>query len=425
MPELVIPVGKNIGPGYVDWDSWDYVPGFTVDEIKMRIQYADYDGIEVDSILLQFGICYGGSTRHAMDIHNYLRSLNIPVRAHVMSVTASSGTIVALAADEIELEHTAQWMVHRPLYSEGSQSQRSEDIRADADRLDREEQAMVDLYVARTGKTEAEVRALIAVDRFMSATEALDFGFATKVNPLKAKAPAAATVQARLKTVRLAVARADKHQLRATANPKAKAKSAAKPAPKPRPMAKKVIPISAAARAAAKPAALTAQQKANANAVAALAKSLGVKAEIEGADGEPEAVATATVLAGDDGILYTDGVLAQGSEVFNDEALTDPTADGVYESEDGRDITVAAGVVESVSEATEAEAEEEEEPSSDIKALRKLVEDQNKTIADLQATFKKAVPPTPRAKGAVQTPDAKTTPTPKAKGVLKGASSSK
>jgi hypothetical protein len=94
MPELAITVGEYIGPGYVDWDSWDYVPGFTVDDSEMRLQYAECDGIQVDSILLQFGICYGGSTRRAMDVYNYLRSLGIPVRAHVMSVT----TVAALTA---------------------------------------------------------------------------------------------------------------------------------------------------------------------------------------------------------------------------------------------------------------------------------------------------------------------------------------
>jgi len=419
MPELAITVGEYIGPGYVDWDQLEYVPGFTVDDIKMRLQYAEYDGVLVDSILLQFGICYGGSTRHAMDIHNYLRSLDIPVRAHVMSVTASSGTIVALAADEIELEHTAQWMVHRPLFSEGSQSQRSEDIRADADRLDREEQGMVDLYVACTGKSEEEVRALIAVDRFMSATEALAFGFATKVNPLKGKAPAAAAVQARLKAVRLAVARADKYAVRTARKPvasaKPKAKSAAKPAPTPRPMAKKVIPITAAARkAAARPAALTAQQKANANAVAALAKSLGVKAEVEGADSDPEAVVESTEL--DNGaFFYTDGALAEGSEVFTDEALTAAAEDGTYGTADGRDIAVAGGVVESIADTPEAEGDDEtagETPA--VASLRKLIETQAKTIADLETKFSKTVPPTPRARGAVQTIDPKA-PKPKAK----------
>lgn len=413
MPELAIQVGEHIGPGYVDWELLEFIPGFTVDDIKMRIQFAQYDGVQVDSILLQFNICYGGSTRHAMDIYNYLGSLGLPIRAHVMSVTASSGTIVALAADEIEMEHTAQWMVHRPLYSEGSQSQRSEDIRADADRLDREEAGMIDLYVAATGKTEEEVRALIAVDRFMTATEALAFGFATKVNPLRAKAPAAATVQARLKTVRLAMARADKHtvQLRAT-TPKPRASTKTKPAAKaattPRPMAK--TSAKAAPRAAARPAAQTAQHKANAKIVADLAKQLGVKATIEGVDAaEVEAVATATVLANGDGTLYTDGEIAQGSAVFNDEALTVVTEDGIYGTEDGRDITVAAGVVESIAETAEAEAAQASPATAAITAaINAALAPVTKELADLKATFNKAVPATPRPRGVAQGPESKT-----------------
>lgn len=424
MPELVIPVGEHIGPGYIDWDEYEFVPGFTVDDIKMRLDWAGYDGVEVESILLQFGICYGGSTRHAMDIHNYVRSLGIPVRAHVMSVTASSGTIVALAADEVELEHTAQWMVHRPMFSEGSQSQRSEDIRADADRLDREEQVMVDLYVACTGKTEEEVRALIAVDRFMTATEALDFGFATKVNPLKAKAPASATVQARLKKVRLAVARADKHALRASAKPapKPKAKNAAKPtgtgaASTPRPMAKKVTTAGAAAarRPAASKAALTPQQKANAQAVAALAKSLGVKAEIEGAEAtEVTAEAVATVLADGAGTLYTDGELAQGSEVFNDSALTEVTDDNEYEAEDGRIITVAGGAVESVTDADTDAAAAPAGTEAITAAITAALAPMTKRLDTMEAKFNQAVPPTPRPRAAAgQTTDPKASSKPK------------
>lgn len=429
MPEITIPVGRNIGPGYIDWESWEYMEGFTVDDIRMHLRSAEYDGIQVTGILLQFGICYGGLTSHAMEIHNYLRGLAIPVRAHVLSMTASSGTIVALAADEVILEHTAQWMVHRPLYPEGTYSQRSEDLRADADRIDRDEQSMIDIYAARTSRSEDEIRELIKVDRFMSATEAKAFGFVDTVNPLsaKAKAPSAAQAQARLKNFKQAVARADKHAITLrTAKPTPKAKTkAATPATTPRPMAKKVIPISAAARAAAKPAALSPQQKANANAVAALAKSLGVKAEIEGADDEPEAAIEPTEL--DNGaLLYTDGVLAVDSPVYNDEALTEPTGDGVYVAADGREITVASGLVTDIAEASEDSTEEAAAAPASADAITAAVTAALAPITarldKMEGTFNKAVPPTPRpmARG-VQAPDPKAV-VPKAKGLLAGAS---
>jgi ATP-dependent protease ClpP protease subunit len=431
MPELTIPVGENIGPSYIDWESYEYVQGFTVDDIRMYIQYAEYAGQAVDSILLQFGICYGGLTRHAVEIYNYLRGLGIPIRAHVMSITASSGTIIALAADEIVLEHTAQWMVHRPLYPNGTFAQRGEDLRADADRLDREEQNLVDIYAAATNQSEADIRQLISVDRVMSAQEALDFGFITEVKPLAGKAPSAAQAQARLRTVRQAVARADKRavaQLRAqaSATSKPRPKNAARPAAStPRPMAKKVT-TPAPKPATQNRSGLTAAQKPIADAIRAMAKAAGIKATIEGADAEPEAVATATVLADGAGTLYTDGELAEGSEVFNDEALSVATDDGTYEAEDGREIVVAGGVVDSI---TEAEASTDEEPTTAnltaaitaaLGPITARLDEMDKSVK----AFSKAVPAAPRPKAAADMGDGKT-PAPKGKGLLKGASAQK
>jgi ClpP class serine protease len=420
MPELTIPVGQSIGPDYIDWETWDYVPGFTVDTIRRYLRDAEYNGVEVTGILLQFGICYGGLTSHAMEIHNYLRGSGLPVRAHVLSMTASAGTIVALAADEVTLEHTAQWMVHRPLYPEGTFSQRSEDLRADADRIDRDEQSMIDIYAARTGKSEDEIRELIKVDRFMSAAEAQAFGFVDKVNPLRGKAPAATQVQARLKTFRQAVARADKNavQLRASKpQPKPNASTKpARPASTPRPMAK------TPAKPAAKPAAsnrssLTAAQKSAAQAVAALAKSLGVKATIEGVDADtaPAAVAVATAVT--DGSLYTDGALAVDSAVFYDEALTEPADDGDYDAEDGRVITVAGGICTTITDAPAAEGEEADTAGTEAitAAVSAALAPLTARLDTLEATFKSTVPPTPRPReAAAQGGDGKAKPKAKA-----------
>ncbi|MBX0290959.1 Clp protease ClpP [Hymenobacter sp. HSC-4F20] len=407
MPELVIPVGENIGPGFIDWDEYDYVPGFTVDNIKMQIEWANYQGQEVDSILLQFGICYGGSVRHAMDVYNYLQSLKLPIRAHIMSLCASSGTIVALAADAVEMEHTAQWMTHRPLFPEGTYSQRSEGLRADADRLDREEQAIRDIYMARTGKPEADVVALMSTDRFMTAQEAKDFGFATKVIPLKSKAPSGAEAQARLSQFKLAVARVNRRATQARFKPAPKA-AFPKPTNSQRPMAEKAKKT--APKAGAKKAAPTAQQKANALLVANLAKQLGVKATIEGAEEEPVAEVQSTETDQDGALLYHDGPLAQGVAVFYDEALTEAAEDGTYGLADGRSITVAGGVVETITDAeSEDEAENTTEDSTNLSEVMnrlKQLEDGRKqdeeTIASLQTELKKfkgTVPPTPSATG--------------------------
>lgn len=420
MPELVLPVGENIGPGFLDWDEFDYVPGFTVDDIKMRLEWEAYQGRPVDSLLLQIGICYGGSVRHAIDIHNYVRSLRLPVRCHIMSLCASSGTLVALAADEVEMEHTAQWMIHRPLFPEGTYSQRSEGLRADADRLDREEQTIRDVYSARTGKPEADIIALMSTDRFMSAQEAQDFGFATKVIPLSRKAPSATEAQARLSQFQRAVARVSRRATQARLKPAPQA-ALPKPTHSNRPMAKNATQT--APQAGASPAAPTAQQKANALAVAAFAKQLGVSATIEGVEEEPAAEVQSTETDQDGALLYHDGPLAQGSAVFYDEALMEAAEDGRYGLADGRSLTVAGGVVETITDAETEDTTEDSAGLKDVLARLKKLEEKDAasqaTITTLTAEldqFKKAVPPTPSATGRRPSPqmDGKNTGKPKA-----------
>ncbi|KUG06883.1 hypothetical protein ASU33_06040 [Solirubrum puertoriconensis] len=401
----------------MDWELFEYVIGFTAEDVRMRIEWEHYQGRTVDSIKLEFGICYGGSVRHAMDVHNLLRGLGIPVSAHIMSLCASAGTVVALAADEIEMEHTAQWMSHRPLFNGGTLSERSEDLRADADRLDRDEQAIRDIYVARTGKSEADIINLMKTDRFMTAQEALDFGFATRVKPLAAKAPTKAKSTARLSKFKLAVARADRRARTVRPTPTAKA-ATPKPSNSKPAMTKVAKPV---AKAAAKPVS-TPQAKANAQLVANLAKQLGVSATIEGLDDEPVAAVESTETDQDGALLYHDGPLAQGVAVFYDEELTEPAEDGSYGLADGRTISVAGGVVETITEASAEEQPEnttEEQPATGavnltevLNRLNKLEAERTKdqeTISGLNAElakFKKAVPAQPSNTGKRPTPTA-------------------
>jgi hypothetical protein len=101
MAELVIPVGETIGPGGIDWDTWDCYAGFTVEDIKMRLEWAAYQG----------------------------------------------------------QTHTAQWMVHRPLFVGGTGFERSEQIHADADRLDRDEQNLIDIEALTIPTDDADYEA--------------------------------------------------------------------------------------------------------------------------------------------------------------------------------------------------------------------------------------------------------------------------
>lgn len=420
MAELTIRLQQYIGESCFNWDTFEFEMATSAADVRMAVEWAQLDGVQVDSILLEIGTCFGGSTFEGREVYRYLQDLGLPVKTRILAFAGSMATVLMLVGEECEIDAAAQLMVHGPSGgADGTVTQ----VQSGLKLLTNEYEALRDIYVARTGQPVEVVEEWMSKDTFFTANEALAAGLVTKVLPIAPKAaPALTDAQASARRAKYAgiVARADKRAARPRASaPKPKAKNAAQPASTPRPMAKKTTPAGAAVRrpaaAAAKPAPTPAALSANQQAVATLAKQLGVKIKLEGeAVEEPTAEVVETALADGAGSLFTDGELAEGSAVFNDEALTTSTADGTYESADGRDIVVADGVVDSISEveASAAPASTEAITAAVSAALAPL----NKRIDEMEASFKKAVPPTPRPRAAasqVTDPKAKT-PKPKA-----------
>jgi ATP-dependent protease ClpP protease subunit len=426
MAELVIRLEKYIGESCFNWETFEFEMATSAADVRMFVEYAEYAGQLVDSLCFEIGTCFGGSTLEGTDIYNYVQGLGIPIRTRILSFAASMATILMLAGDTCEIDASASVMVHGP--SGGTQGTVS-DMQSGLKWLTDTHKTLRDIYVARTGQPVEVVEEWMSKDTFFTADEALAAGLVTKVIPLAPKAaPVLTDAQASARRAKFAgiVARADKRAAVRAAVPTPKAKSAATSASTtPRPMATKKTtagaavarrPAAAAAPAtkpaAAKPAVLDANQKA----VAAFAKQLGVSIKMEGEAAEVEettAEVVETVLANGDGSLFTDGELAEGSAVFNDEALSVATADGTYGAEDGRDIVVAAGVVDSITTA-EAEAAAPASTEAITAAVTAALAPMTKRMEEMEASFKKAVPPMPRAKTGVQAPDAKNTPKPKA-----------
>ncbi|MGI4736123.1 MAG: ATP-dependent Clp protease proteolytic subunit [Janthinobacterium lividum] len=426
MSELVITVQKYIGESSFNWDTFEFEMATSADDVRMFVEYAEYSGQVVDSLCFEIGTCFGGSTLAGIEIYNYAQGLNIPIRTRILSFAASMATILMLVGDVCEIDASASVMVHAPsMDTSGTARKIGTDLKALTDT----QQSLRDIYVARTGQPVAVVEEWMSKDTFFTAAEALELGLVTKVIPIAPKAAATQLTDAQASARRAKyagiVARADHRAALRAATPKPKVTSAATPASiSPRPMAKTPTtagaaaarrPTAAAAKpAAAKPTALNANQKA----VQAFAKQLGVSIKMEGEATVEETTAAVveTVLANGDGSLFTDGELVEGSAVFNDQALTISTADGTYGSDDNRDIVVAGGVVDSITDTT-AEGDEATTPaaSTDIAAaITAALAPITKELGEMRATFNKAVPPTPRARGVVQVADGKTTPKPKA-----------
>lgn len=403
MAELLIPIREYIGVSEFNWDTYEFEWATNADDVRMMVEWAQYDGAEIDSICLEIGVCYGGSVLHGMEIYNYLKGLGLPIRTRILSLAASMGSVIPLVGDEIEIEQTAQVLVHGPSSSSfGTIREMTSDLKQLSDL----HTILRDVYVARTGQTAEVVEEWMSKDTWFTASEALALGLVTKVIPIAPKAASATTAQASARRAKFAgiVARADKRTVRALNKPKPKA-AANRPAANasPKPMAKNVIPITKAV--GKKPVAVSAQQKANIAAVQAFAKQLGVKATIEGAAEETEvtAVVESTTLADGAGTLYTDGPLAVNKAVYNDQALTEVTADATYEAEDGRDIVIAGGVVSEINEADDEAEASAETPAAGTEALTAAITaalapitTELKEMRGKVEAFSKTVPPTPR-----------------------------
>lgn len=98
--------------------------------------------------------------------------------AHIDSLCASAATSVALACNEIEAVDGSFFMIHN---AKGATFGDRHAHRNRADVLEKIEGAIVADYVAKTGKEEDEIRALMDAETWFTAAEAVDAGFVDRV----------------------------------------------------------------------------------------------------------------------------------------------------------------------------------------------------------------------------------------------------
>lgn len=122
----------------------------------------------------------GGDVFAGLAIHNSLRACGKTVNVKVMGLAASAASLIAMAGDSIEMPENTFMMVHNPW---GFAMGNADEMRSTADVLDKIGASLVSTYAKRTGKSDDEITALLNAETWMTAQEALDAGFATKVTP--------------------------------------------------------------------------------------------------------------------------------------------------------------------------------------------------------------------------------------------------
>jgi ATP-dependent protease ClpP protease subunit len=121
---------------------------------------------------------FGGDAFEGITIGNYLRSVGKPIEVCVDGLAASAASVVAMCGDTISMAPNAMMMVHNA--SSGVYGY-ADEMRKEADVLDKVSKAVGQTYVARTGKSATAVKDIMDAETWMTAKECVKEGFATMV----------------------------------------------------------------------------------------------------------------------------------------------------------------------------------------------------------------------------------------------------
>ncbi len=167
--------------------SWWNEDAVSAKDVRDKLKEAK--GVKTINLRVNSG---GGGVFEGLAIYNLLNQHPAKVVAHVDALAASMASVIIMAADEIHISESALVMVHAPWsYAVGN----ADEMREQADLLDKLKGQLIDIYVARNGKIDRDkISELVDAETWMTGQEAVDQGFADKVVKSKAKASVVASL---------------------------------------------------------------------------------------------------------------------------------------------------------------------------------------------------------------------------------------
>lgn len=174
--EAVIEIYGQIG--YEGWDRED-------DENTARLMSGELDRIKTlnaKRITVKIN-SLGGDVNHALAIHDLLAEHPALVTTQINGLCASAATIVAMAGKERRMSKNALFLIHQCSAYVGRANQ--EQLAQELETQKTVNGRMLDIYTAACNGKEAEISELLKANnglgKWLTATEAKDFGFVTDI----------------------------------------------------------------------------------------------------------------------------------------------------------------------------------------------------------------------------------------------------
>jgi len=130
----------------------------------------------------------GGSVFDGYRIYNAMKELSargVKVTAKINTMAASMASVIAMAADRIQIASNGRIMIHD---ASAGQHGNAGQLRKTADMLDEISDDIAAIYAERTGKDKDDIRKMMLAETWIRAKDAVEMGFADEIFDTKTSA---------------------------------------------------------------------------------------------------------------------------------------------------------------------------------------------------------------------------------------------
>lgn len=152
-----------------EWDESD------TSSFSLSKELQELKGVEKINVYIN---SYGGEVKEGLAIYNALKRHNAEVTTFADGFACSIASVIFAAGDERVMNDASLLMIHNAWsYARGD----SEDLRKQADDLEKITQASINAYLSIVDLEEEDLKELMKNETWLDAQEAVDIGFATQV----------------------------------------------------------------------------------------------------------------------------------------------------------------------------------------------------------------------------------------------------
>jgi ATP-dependent Clp protease protease subunit len=159
------------------WIYEDIGESFWGEGLSAKRFVTELNALDVSEIALHINSS-GGSVFDGQAMYSALRRHRAEITTYIDGLAASIASVVALAGDYLVMPSNAMMMIHDPW---GMVMGFASDMRSMADTLDKVRDTILNVYEEHSTKTREDLSAAMAAETWLTAEDALEFGFIDEV----------------------------------------------------------------------------------------------------------------------------------------------------------------------------------------------------------------------------------------------------